>query len=161
MYYQPIIGTLGFILSADRKKVLMVYRNKRGDDLFLGKYNGLGGKMMPEENVKTCMIREIQEEAGILCTKMQLRGTVNWTGFGPNGEDWLGFIFLIEEYEGEPWSENVEGSLSFIDIDQLHTLPMWEGDRLFLPLVFDNNPEPFHIHMPYKEGQPIGFNCTR
>ena len=39
------------------------------------------------------MRREIREEAGIECESMQLRGTLNWPGFGKHGEDWLGFIF--------------------------------------------------------------------
>jgi hypothetical protein len=30
--YKPIIGTLGFILSKDQKKVLLVHRNKRESD---------------------------------------------------------------------------------------------------------------------------------
>jgi hypothetical protein len=44
--------------------------------------------------------REIREEAQIECLSMQLRGTLNWPGFGKNGEDWLGFIFLIDRFEG-------------------------------------------------------------
>ena len=89
MKYTPILGTLGFILSPDRQQVLMVHRIHRDDDNQLGKYNGLGGKMEPGEDVVNCIKREIMEEAGIKCTKMALRGTINWTGFGPNGEDWL------------------------------------------------------------------------
>ncbi|HFQ89727.1 MAG TPA: NUDIX domain-containing protein, partial [Desulfobulbus sp.] len=89
--YTPIIGTLGYILSPDRDHVLLVHRNARPQDQHLGKYNGLGGKMKPDEDVVACMEREILEEAGIRCREMRLRGTVNWTGFGPRGEDWLGF----------------------------------------------------------------------
>ncbi len=54
---------------------------------------GLGGKMEPDEDVMTCIKREIFEEAGIECEKILFRGTVNWTNFGPKGEDWLGFVF--------------------------------------------------------------------
>ena len=161
MPYTPIIGTLGYILSPEGDKVLMVHRNARKDDEHLGKYNGLGGKLEDDEDVMAGMIREIREEAGIECTALQLRGTVSWPGFGKNGEDWLGFVFLITEFEGTPHSENPEGSLEWIAIDKLDTLPMWEGDRYFLPLVFDKEPRPFHGVMPYKDGRPVRWHCTR
>ena len=64
MPYTPIIGTLGYILSPDRQRVLMVHRNARKDDEHLGKYNGLGGKLEADEDVMAGMIREIREEAG-------------------------------------------------------------------------------------------------
>jgi 8-oxo-dGTP diphosphatase len=107
------------------------------------------------------MERELTEEAGIRVVRMRLRGTVNWTGFGPKGEDWLGFIFLIEEFEGEPFDENEEGPLRWHDLDRLDELPMWEGDRHFLPLVFDDDPRPFHGYMPYEGERPLSWTFRR
>ena len=71
MVYQPIMATLGYVLSPDAKRVLMIHRNARPGDLHLGKYNGLGGKMERQEDVGACMKREILEEAGIVVRKMQ------------------------------------------------------------------------------------------
>ncbi len=159
--YTPIVGSLGYILSQDKKKVLLVHRNLRIDDDHLGKYNGLGGKMHRDEDIVTCMKREIYEEAHLECLQMQLRGTINWTNFGKNGEDWLGFIFLITSYSGTPPSSNPEGDLHWVDLDKLETCPMWEGDRFFLPLVFDGDPRPFHGVMPYHEGSPQSWNFHR
>jgi len=161
MKYTPILGTLGFILSPDKQKVLMVHRIHREDDDQLGKYNGLGGKMEAGEDIVSCMKREIMEEAGISCTEMSLRGTVNWTGFGPKGEDWLGFIFLIEEFEGEPFTKNEEGPLEWVEVSCLSELPMWEGDKHFLPLVFDNDPRAFHGYMPYDGEKPLSWSFQR
>lgn len=161
MKYTPILGTLGFILSPDKQQVLMVHRIHRDDDDQLGKYNGLGGKMESGEDVVSCMKREIMEEAGIECTKMSLRGTVNWTGFGPNGEDWLGFIFLIEEFRGKPFTKNEEGPLEWVDIDKLDSLPMWEGDKHFLPMVFDDDCRAFHGYMPYDGDKPLSWSFQR
>lgn len=159
--YTPILGTLGYILSPDGEKVLMVHRISRKDDQHLGKYNGLGGKLEPNEDVVSGMKREIMEEAGIKVTHMSLRGTINWTGFGPKGEDWLGFIFLIKAYEGQPFEENEEGTLSWQDLDRIMGLPMWEGDRHFLPLVFDEDPRAFHGYMPYNGGKPLSWSYVR
>lgn len=159
--YKPILGVLGFILSGDKKSTLLVHRTARINDAHFGKYNGLGGKMMADEDIVTCLKREIKEEAGIECMDVVLRGTINWTGFGPDGEDWLGFIFIITSFKGEPLKENEEGPLAWHPIAQLKNLPMWEGDRLFLPLVFDGDPRTFHGHMPYKGGKPQGWTYSR
>ena len=159
--YCPIVGTLGYILSRDRKKVLLIHRNLRHNDHHLDKYNGLGGKMLPNEDVVSCLRREIFEEAGIKCEDIILRGTINWTGFGPEGENWLGFIFRIDRFSGTPFTSNDEGSLSWVPIDDLDKLPMWEGDRYFLQLVFDDDPKLFHGYMPYRDGRPLSWHYER
>lgn len=161
MPYTPIVATLGYVLSPDRSRVLLIHRNARPDDQHLGKYNGLGGKLERDEDVAAGMRREIHEEAGIDCTAMTLRGTLSWPGFGRQGEDWLGFIFLVTAFEGTPLAANPEGTLEWVDLDRLHTLPMWEGDRLFLPLVFDDDPRPFHGVMPYRDGRPVSWRFSR
>ena len=161
MPYTPITGTLGYILSPDGSQVLLVHRNAREDDEHLGKYNGLGGKLEADEDVLAGMRREIKEEAGIDCTAMQLRGTISWPGFGRNGEDWLGFVFLVTAYEGMPFERNEEGPLEWVPLARLYDYPMWEGDRHFLPLVFDGDPRPFHGVMPYKEGRMVSWAFSR
>ncbi len=159
--YEPIVGTLGYILSPDRNHVLLVYRNARPGDHHLGKYNGLGGKARADEDVLTCLTREIREEAGIECGRTELRGVVNWPGFGPAGENWLGFIFLVTDFAGTPGSRNEEGELAWHPLEKLDELPMWEGDRFFLPLVFDGDPRVFYGYMPYRDGRPVDWRCRR
>lgn len=159
--YTPVIGTLGYILSKDRRSTLLVHRNARPTDQHLGKYNGLGGKMRPDEDVLSCMHREIQEEAGLECLEMHLRGIINWTGFGDQGEDWLGFVFLITAFNGEPPCQNEEGALAWHPLERLGELPMWEGDRFFLPLVFDEDPRVFYGYMPYAGGYPVSWSYKR
>ena len=159
--YCPILSTLGYILSPDGKHVLLSHRIARHSDQQFGKYNGLGGHMESGEDAAACMIREIQEEAGIKVTAMTLRGTVNWTNFGKNGENWLAFVFLMTAFEGEPKSSNEEGTLSWVPVSELDNYPMWEGDRYFLPLVFDSDPRPFHGYLPYDREHPVSWSCTR
>ncbi len=167
MPYTPILATLGYILNADKTQALLIHRNTRPGDLHLGKYNGLGGKLEREEDVVSGMRREIREEAGIDATKLALRGTVNWPGFGKNGEDWLGFIFLITEWAGTPLTKNDEGTLEWVAVSKIlracddpSILPMWPGDKFFLPLVFGDDPRQFHGVMPYRDGQPIGWQMA-
>jgi 8-oxo-dGTP diphosphatase len=161
MPYTPILATLGYVLSEDRGSVLMVHRNARQTDQHLGKYNGLGGKLEANEDVGAGMRREIREEAGIECLEMQLRGTLSWPGFGKQGEDWFGFLFLVTRYDGTPPEQNAEGDLKWVPLDALKTLPLWEGDRHFLALMFDADPRPFHGVMPYRDGQMISWSYSR
>lgn len=158
--YTPIVATLGYVLDADGRRVLMIRRDARADDLHFGKYNGLGGKLERGEEVVAGMRREIHEEAGIVCEELKLAGTINWPGFGKDGEDWFGFIFRVERFSGTPHARNAEGSLHWVDLEQLSTLPLWEGDRHFLPLVFADPLRVFHGVMPYHEGQPQSWSYS-
>jgi 8-oxo-dGTP diphosphatase len=161
MPYTPILATLGYVLSPDRRRVLMVHRNARPTDQHLGKYNGLGGKLDGDEDIVAGMRREIREEAGITCPELNLRGTISWPGFGKGGEDWFGFIFLVTRHEGEAFTSNAEGTLEWIDVARILELPLWEGDKHFLPLVFDADPRPFHGVMPYRDGRLVSWSFSR
>jgi 8-oxo-dGTP diphosphatase len=161
MPYRPILATLGYVLSPDGASALLVHRNARADDHHLGKYNGLGGKLEADEDVQSGMRREIREEAGIECEALQLRGTISWPGFGKDGEDWFGFVFVVPAFSGTPHASNPEGTLEWVPLDRIGELPLWEGDRQFLPLVFDGDPRPFHGVMPYRDGRMAGWRWSR
>ena len=158
MPFTPVLGTLGYVLSPDGGRVLLVRRSRDGDT-HRGKYNGLGGKLEPDEDVVAGLRRELREEAGIEATALRLRGTVSWPGFGAGGEDWFGFIFLVDAFTGEVPDRNDDGPLEWVPLDRLGELPMWEGDRHFLPLVFGDGPS-FHGVMPYVEGRPASWSYT-
>ncbi|GER90217.1 7,8-dihydro-8-oxoguanine triphosphatase [Dictyobacter vulcani] len=156
------IATLGYILSPDGSQILMIHRNKRPDDIHYGKYNGLGGKLIPTEDIASCMQREIQEESGLLVDHMTLRGTIFWPGFGKHGEDWFGFIFIIDRWHGEAHSGNEEGTLEWVERSAIPTLPVWPSDHQFLPMVFDDDPRPFHGVMPGAMVRwSVGVMCAR
>ena len=160
MPYTPILATLGYVFSPDGRQVLLVHRVGRPEDTHFGKYNGLGGKLEPDEDVASGMKRELREEAGIECDDLQLAGTVSWPGFGKNGEDWFGFVFRIGRWSGTVRPESPEGPLVWVDVDRVLALPLWEGDHYFLPMVFDRTAAPFHAVMPYRQGRPVGWSAT-
>ena len=159
--YKPVLATLAYILSPDGKQVLMIHRNKRTDDLHYGKYNGLGGKLEPNEDVVSGLRREIVEESGLIVEQVLLRGTISWPGFGKHGEDWFGFIFRIERWHGELFSENHEGTLEWVPLDSILGLSLWPSDRNFLPMVFDTDPRPFHGSMPFYNGEMVSWSYQR
>ncbi len=154
MAYTPIIGTIGYLVADGR--VLLVHRTRDGD-VHAGKWNGLGGKLEAGEDIWSSLCRELHEEAGITVTSARLRGTVSWPGFGKDGEDWFGFIFVVDGWDGTPPAVNDDGPLVWHDLSGLDDLPMWEGDRQWLPLVFGDGPV-FHGVMPYVDGRPASWS---
>ena len=158
MPYTPILATLGYVLSPDGRSVLLIHRNTRPEDAHYGKFNGLGGKIERDEDVVTAMKRELREEAGIEATRLTLRGTVAWPGF--NGRDVFGFVFLVTAFEGDVPEGNEEGTLAWHDIATMMELPMWDGDRHFLPLVFDESIGQFHGVIPYDGGHSTGWQVS-
>lgn len=163
MPYTPILATLGYLMSPDGLSVLLIHRNARINDQHYGKYNGLGGKLERNESVLDGLAREFREETGLEIESPSLRGTISWPGFGKGGEDWFAFVFRIDRYTGTPFSSNDEGALEWVSISRLLSgeLNLWEGDRHFLPLVFDADPRAFHGVMPYDGGQPVSWAFRR
>jgi 8-oxo-dGTP diphosphatase len=160
MPYTPILATLGYVFSPDGRRVLLVHRTARPDDAHSGKYNGLGGKVEPGEDVAAGLKREIREEAGIECDAFHLAGTVSWPGFGKTGEDWFGLIFRVTRWSGTVNATSPEGPLVWFDVDRVLDLPLWDGDRHFLPRVFDRSAPVFHGVMPYRDGRAIRWEVS-
>ena len=160
MPFTPILATLGYVFSPDGQRVLLIHRNARPADPHFGKYNGLGGKVERTEDVVASFRREVREEAGIDCEELQLAGTISWPGFGTGGEDWFGFIFRVTRWSGTPFAANHEGTLEWVAVTELDRLPLWEGDRYFLPLVLTVGGPVFHGFMPYQNGRPVDWSFS-
>ena len=112
-------------------QTLMLHRIKRAGDMHAGKWNGLGGKFEPGETPEACARREIYEESGLQVSDLRLHGFLSFPNFRP-GEDWYAFVFTAQAQAGE-LIDPAEGVLAWIDDDRLLELPLWEGDRIFLP----------------------------
>jgi 8-oxo-dGTP diphosphatase len=108
-----------------------MHRNKKPGDVHKGKWNGLGGKLDPGESPDECVVREIREESGLTLLDAKLRGVLTFPAFKP-GEDWLVFVYTATRFEGE-LGECPEGDLEWVSGERLAALPLWEGDRIFLP----------------------------
>jgi 8-oxo-dGTP diphosphatase len=159
--FTPTLVTTAYILSPDRDSVLLIHRNKRPDDTHYGKYLGPGGHVEPDEDVVSCIRREIEEETSLIVLDLTMRGTVLWPGFSGPGNDEFGFVFRIERYRGEPNTDNEEGTLEWVRIDELDNVPMWTSDREWLPMVFDDDPRQFHGVMPYLDGEMVSWAYQR
>ncbi|MFN3411965.1 MAG: NUDIX hydrolase [Exilispira sp.] len=111
-------------------KTLMLYRNKKKNDINGGRWIGLGGKIMDGETPEECAIREIKEESGYIAKNLILKGILTFPDFD-GCQSWYVFLYLITEFEGQ-LIECTEGTLKWIDDNELFNLNMWEGDKIFL-----------------------------
>lgn len=114
-------------------KTLMLHRVKKADDVHEGKWNGLGGKLEPGESPEDCVIREIREESGLKIKSPKLKGVLTFPDFAKS-EDWYVFVFTASGFTGR-LIDSPEGNLAWIPDRDLLKLNLWEGDKVFLPLL--------------------------
>ncbi|MFI5345958.1 MAG: NUDIX domain-containing protein [Elusimicrobiota bacterium] len=151
---KPVVATLCYIRAAGR--TLMLHRNKKPGDVHRGKYNGLGGKLDAGESPDECVIREIREESGLNLLDSRLRGVLTFPAF-KDGEDWIVFVYTATRFEGEI-GECPEGTLEWVDDAKILDLPLWEGDRVFLPWL--DGERFFSAKFVYRDGRLAGHDAN-
>ena len=124
-----ILATLCYIKH--NSQTLMVYRNKKPNDMHAGKWNGLGGKFEPGESPEECIIREVREESGLGIQNPCMRGLLMFPNF--KGNDWYVFVFTVNRFSGKLLTNSPEGQLEWIPDEKLALLNLWESDQIFFP----------------------------
>lgn len=112
----------------------MLNRNKKINDINFGKWIGVGGKCEKREKAIDCMLREVKEETGLQVDSYKYLGKLN---FNYNDIYEEIYLYVVNEYHGKIIDDCPEGELVFVDEKDLMSLPLWEGDKYFLPLVID------------------------
>ena len=130
--------TLCYITRGD--EVLMLHRVKKEKDINKDKWIGVGGKFEAAESPDECLLREVYEETGLTLTSWKCRGVVtflleeNDSVFG----EYM-YLFTADGFEGE-LKECDEGELKWVSREFLDSLPKWEGDKIFLDLLWRDAP---------------------
>ena len=127
--------TLCYVTRGD--EVLMLHRVKKKNDLNKDKWIGIGGKFEEEETPDECLLREAREETGLTLTRWRCRGVVTFLSDTYEGE--YMYLFTADGFEGE-LSDCPEGDLQWVSREFVSQLPTWEGDRIFLDLLWQDAP---------------------
>ncbi len=143
-----IVSSLIYIRKDN--KTLMLRRDKRDAELHEYRYNGVGGKFERGESPEMCAIREIKEETGLTAKSLVYRGHLTFPYFDDE-VDWLVFVYECYDFEGEI-IESDEGSLHWIDDDQIMNINIYEGDKVFLDVLY-NSTDNFYGTFYYKGGE--------
>ena len=128
-----LLATLCYVKH--NSQTLMVYRNKKPNDIHRGKWNGLGGKFESGESPEECVTREALEESGLQIHNPKLHGLLMFPNF--KGDDWYVFAFTVCEFNGE-LIDSPEGKLEWIPDEKLTSLNLWESDQIFFPWLEKN-----------------------
>ena len=127
---------------------LMLHRVKKAQDENAGKWIGIGGHMEENEAPEECVLREIKEETGLSPTGLRLRGVI--TFILPDWGNELTFLYTAETDE-TALPDCPEGVLKWIPVNETDSLPLWEGDRVFLPLL-QTREDCFSLKLVYEPG---------
>ena len=116
---------------------LMLHRVRKDNDENRDKWVGIGGKFEPGESPEDCAVREVREETGLTMRSWSYRGIVTFVS-DEWGTEYM-HLFHSTDFSGE-LRDCDEGVLEWVDKKRLLTLPVWEGDRIFLRLLGSDVP---------------------
>ena len=124
---------------------LMLHRIKKKQDVNEGKWIGVGGHIEENESPDECILREVQEETGLTLQNCTPRGLVTFVSDVWEGE-WM-HLFTADNYAGR-LHDCSEGVLKWIPKEDVFSLNLWQGDRIFLDLLTKNIPY-FQLKLVY------------
>ena len=134
-------------------KYLMLHRIKKENDINRDKWIGIGGKFEDKESPEDCVLREAFEETGLTLTSYSYRGIVTFISNVCETE--YMHLFTADGFTGNI-SECDEGVLEWVEKDKITSLPLWEGDKIFLDAL-NNGEKDFKITLNYDGDRLTSF----
>lgn len=128
------------------QKYLMLHRVKKVNDLNQDKWIGIGGKFEDKESPEECIIRETLEETGLTLINPEYRGILTFVS-NKWPTEYI-HLFYADSVSGE-LKECDEGNLEWVPIKDIYSLPIWEGDKIFLKLIEEKAPF-FSLKLQYE-----------
>jgi 8-oxo-dGTP diphosphatase len=145
--YQVVPRTLIFIF--DQQNRVLLLKGSPQKRLWAGLYNGIGGHIEAGEDILEAAQRELFEETGISELSLDLCGQIMVDASPQAGVA----IFVFKgEYHSTSLLPSDEGSLAWVDLDDLDSVPLVEDLRVLLPKVAQQRPSFSMIIAKYTYG---------
>lgn len=147
--------TICFIKQADQ--ILLLNREKPS---WMGMWNGVGGKLELNESPRESILREIEEETGVIGPTIHFRGLVTWSVDQARvGSMYTYVLELPSSYRYETPRNSEEGLLDWKNIDWILD-PENRGIAYYIPkslekILFDS--ECYEYRCYYSEGHLVHY----
>lgn len=131
------VTTLCYIRNKDTGDILFIVKGREGDPNN-GKWLGIGGHVEKNESPDECIVREIGEESGIgrdSLIGLKLRGLITFVSDLYPTEYMHVYEATIESDTAVRESCD-EGRLTWVPVDRIKELPVWEGDHIMFDRLF-------------------------
>lgn len=112
---------------------ILLAMKKRG--FGVGKWNGVGGKLLDGESLEDAALREMEEEIGVKAKPEHLNKKGSIKFYFNNKPDWDQevHIFFVNDWEGEP-QESEEMKPKWYKHYEIPFNEMWKDDIHWLPV---------------------------
>ena len=144
----------------------MIKINRGNDVLVLDKvkkygWEGLtfpGGHVEKVESITESVIREAKEETNLDIENIKYVGMISWYDMD-NNDRIVGFLYETDDFSGELIKENVEGTLEFIDYEELKNMDGHSDSMGEIFAIYDG--EYSEIVLYYEDNKCVKKECYR
>lgn len=139
------IATLGIITQENQ---VLLGLKRGGSEIGEGTLNGPGGKQESGETILECLVREVEEEVGIILDPAKAEKVAVITFYTAGVPDFEVHVYRTSHFTGEP-RETESMIPMWCNVDTLPIHRMLESDRDWFPLVIKG--EKFCANVYYQE----------
>lgn len=144
----------------------MIKINRGNDVLVLDKvkkygWEGLtfpGGHVEKIESITESVIREAKEETNLDIENIKYVGMISWYDID-NDDRIVGFLYETDDFSGELVKENIEGTLEFIDYQELKNMDGHSDSMGEIFAIYDG--EYSEIVLYYEDNKCVKKECYR
>lgn len=144
----------------------MIKINRGNDVLVLDKvkkygWEGLtfpGGHVEKIESITESVIREAKEETNLDIENIKYVGMISWYDMD-NDDRIVGFLYETDDFSGELIKENIEGTLEFIDYEELKKMDGHSDSMGEIFAIYDGKYS--EIVLYYEDNKCVKKECYR
>ena len=158
------LSNLTTLIYITRGDYCLFIRKTRKGDMNLDKWLGIGGHFETDETPEECALRELREESGIVrenLTDFEYRGLVTFLSSEYESEYMHVFTASVPEGFEVPEKACDEGELSWVALDKINDLPVWEGDKIMFDYLFKRTPRRFFTMKFRYEGDRLAEHLEK
>lgn len=123
------------LLFLVRDGQVLLAMKKRG--FGAGRWNGVGGKLENGETVEQALVRECQEEIGVIPVNFVKAAEITFKEFSDGVEQLMSVhVYTCNEWQGDP-AETEEMAPQWFSISEIPYDDMWPDDPYWLPQVLE------------------------